>query len=136
MTAGRHEGARAGRHTDAIKEDLSESFPGPQKNKMEFFIYRLYQGNPKQELSKQGIMAKVRPFPFSPDVQVFFEELPDRSFDEDQLIKELNRIITKRGRADAIGGTLHRLDHIPPEWEQAWREYYPQYPNRPSGQQS
>lgn len=53
--------------------------------------------------------------------QVFFEELPEGSYDQDSLIKELNRIIEQRGRAHAIGGLLEKREQIPEEWEKAYR---------------
>ena len=107
---------------------MSESsFPGPQKNKMEFFIAKIYGGNKNNKLSKQEIMDKVRPFQFAPDVQVFFEGLPGGQYTEQQLIDKLNAIITSRGRAHAIGGTLQRLNQIPPEWETAYQDIYEQH---------
>lgn len=103
------------------------SFPGPQKNKMEFFIAKIYRGDSRKTLSKQDIMSKVRPFPFASDVQIFFEELPNGDYTEKQLIDKLNDIITSRGRADAIGGTLTELQQIPPDWEQAYQRIYEQH---------
>jgi hypothetical protein len=100
------------------------SFPGPQKNKMEFFIHRLYDGRHGQQLTKDTLMPKVEAFAFAPDVQVFFEELPDGSYDEPGLVRALNTVITRRGRADAIGGTLAVLDTVPQGWEEAYQEEY------------
>lgn len=100
------------------------SFPGPQKNKMDAFIYHLYEGHQDKKLSKQDILHQVEAAPFAADTQVFFEELPDRSYNEDELIKQLNDIITRRGRAHAIGGTLQKLNSIPPDWQQAYNDYF------------
>ena len=75
---------------------------------------------------KQQIMSQVQTFPSASDVQVFFEELPEGSYDQHELVNQLNQIITRRGRAQAIGGILdlHTVQHIPPNWEQAYHERY------------
>ncbi len=91
---------------------------------MEFFIHRLYQDRPNHKLSKQQIMPQVQAFPFASDVQVFFEELPNGSYDQHELVNQLNQIITRRGRAQAIEGTLdlHTVQHTPPAWGQVYHE--------------
>lgn len=98
------------------------SFPGPQKTKIETFIYHLYEGKKGQKLSKNEIMPRVQRFEFAPDVQVFFEQLPEGSYDQDSLIHELNRIIESRGRAPAIGGLIEKREQIPPDWEEAYQK--------------
>ncbi len=98
------------------------SFPGPQKNKIETFIYHLYEGKEGRKLSKSEIIPKVQNFMFAADEEIFFKELPEGSYDEDSLIRELNRIIQQRGRVHAIGGLLEKRRQIPEEWERAYRE--------------
>lgn len=98
------------------------SFPGPQKDKIEYFVYELYKGNSGKKISKQDIMPKVQKWHFAPDTQVFFEELPDQSFDEQGLINALNHVITSRGRAQAIGGTIQKVTNVPPDWQQAHQQ--------------
>ena len=102
------------------------SFPGSQKNKIEFFIHRLYQGHEGEKLSKSEIMPKVQAFPFAPDEQVFFEELPDRSYSQKELVKALNDIMQRRGRVQAMGGLLdiRNVEHPPAEWEEAFHRIY------------
>ncbi len=99
-------------------------FPGPQKNKIEFFVHHLYEGKGGKKLSKEEIRQAASRFQFAPDVEVFFKEIPEGSYSEDELIDQLNRVITSRGREQAIGGTLHKLTHVPPEWQHAYEQYY------------
>lgn len=93
---------------------------------MEAFVYHLFKDEHKDRVSKQNLMPQVRQTKFVPDVEIFFKELPDRTYTEDDLINELNTIIQQRGRADAIGGTLERIDSIPPDWQHSYQEYFGQ----------
>ena len=97
------------------------AFPN-QKTKMETFIHFLYEGRKGRKLSKQEILPKVYDFKFAADEEIFFKELPEGSYDEESLIRELNRIIESRGRASAIGGLLEKREHIPEQWERAYKE--------------
>jgi hypothetical protein len=100
------------------------NFPGPEKNKMEAFIYHLYEGKEGTRLSKQEIVSRAYAGHLATDVQVFFEEIPDGNYTEDRLIEALNHVITRRGREHAIGGTLKRLHSIPPNWQDAYQQTY------------
>lgn len=82
------------------------SLPGLQKNKIEYFVHRLYEEQGGRRLSKSAIMPKVQQAKFAPDVPVFFEELPESNYDEEGPIRALNEGISCRARVGAVGGLL------------------------------
>jgi hypothetical protein len=90
--------------------------PGPQKNKMELFVHRIYREEGHEQLDKGEVVKRAQRFEFAPDVEVFFKEIPERSYDEAGLIDELNRTVEKQGREKAIGGKLQKREEIPDEW--------------------
>lgn len=76
------------------------------KERISSFIQQLYGGNKDRKLSKQDIVSKASSETFSADVEIFFKALPEKSYDEDNLIENLNAIITQRNRVDAVGGKI------------------------------
>ncbi len=77
-----------------------------EKEKIQGFIQQLYGKDKDRKISKQEIISKASSAVFPADVEIFFKELPEQSFDEGKLIDNLNSIIAKRDRTQAIGGKL------------------------------
>lgn len=77
---------------------MTESaFSGDQKHDITYFVHLLYQGNPHQTLSKQQIIEMTQgAFPSEPDVRQLFEELPDRSYDEQELSNTMSKLIKEK----------------------------------------
>lgn len=55
---------------------------------------------------KEEILQSTRSFQFVPEVQSLFEALPEGRYGEQDLVRELNRIIAHRGEVEAMGGLL------------------------------
>jgi len=79
-----------------------------QKDKIDSFVSNIFQQNKGKKLSKQNILSMAESASFAADIVIFFKDLPDKSYDEDSLIDELNNIIHSRGRESAIGGLLRK----------------------------
>lgn len=106
------------------EREASGSFPGPQKEMVEKFIFRLFEERRGGTATKEDILVRAEPFALAPDVLVFFEALPERPLREDELIAELNSIIERFGRTNEFGGLLEKIDHTPEGRKEAYRPLY------------
>jgi hypothetical protein len=76
-----------------------------EKDKITGFIRDLY-GENKSQLSKQEIVSKASGAVFPADVEIFFKELPGENYDQGKLIDDLNSIIARKDRTQAMGGKV------------------------------
>lgn len=77
-----------------------------EKDKISDFIQQLYGENKKMKLSKQDIVSQMSSAVFPADVEVFFKELPEQAYDENNLVNNLNSIIERRKRVESVGGKI------------------------------
>jgi hypothetical protein len=79
-----------------------------EKDRISSFIHQLYGEKSEKQIAKKDIISRASSQVFPADVEIFFKELPEQSYDETKLIDNLNSIISRRDRANAIGGLLER----------------------------
>ena len=77
-----------------------------EKDKIAGFIQQLYGENKSQTIPKEKIISRLSSDVFPADVEILFKELPQQSYNEGKLIDDLNSIISKRGREQALGGKI------------------------------
>ncbi|MGE5307868.1 MAG: hypothetical protein ACM3OC_02130 [Deltaproteobacteria bacterium] len=77
-----------------------------EKDKITSFIQQLYGENKSQAIPKEKIISRLSSDVFPADVEILFKELPQQAYDEGKLIDDLNSIISKRGREQALGGKI------------------------------
>lgn len=77
-----------------------------EKDKIADFIGQLYGENKGKKISRQDIISRASSAVFPADIEVFFKELPEQSYDEGKLIDNLNMIVSRRNRTEAIGGKI------------------------------
>jgi hypothetical protein len=90
----------------ARKNIRKEVFSMAEKDKITSFIQQLYGENKARSISRDDIVSHASSNVFPADVEILFKELPEESFDERKLIDNLNSIISRRNRIDAIGGKI------------------------------
>jgi hypothetical protein len=79
-----------------------------EKDKISSFIQQLYGEDKGRQIPKSDIVSKVSSDVFPADIEVIFKELPEQSYDEGKLIDNLNSIISRRDRVNAVGGMLEK----------------------------
>lgn len=72
---------------------------------MQSFIDGIYPGQ-IEPIPRDEIVVKARQAGLAEDIQAFIEDLPGRSYTRQALVKELNDIIERHGKASEVGGKL------------------------------
>ena len=66
-------------------------------------VDELYQGHERDKLSRQEIYDAAVRAPLTPDVMIYFNQLPDGEYDKRKLTRTINHEITMRNRSDQVG---------------------------------